>query len=449
MQLLDAVTRLYSGGLPDANAAGEPVNMKSLSELQTPDERTLRFTPYGLGIDRALTPEAAAEYQQAIMAAHKLAPVVSDGTRRSFDMLRDLYVRGIFHYETFTAVHDRALLVIEQALRDRFVAFHNGSVTFVDRDDARHVVTVDQYEQVVEAIRRNRYQRLSIGTGRRPLPFDGHLHDLREWARHVALLRGQWNRSIEQALCRLRNTAAHPNGFYLLTPVEAGRTIADVAEFINQLWGHPTPGGRLYPAPVERVVAVLSWAGEQFAVTPAQVFLHQKWDAGPGWRHAVIRCVPDDPDLMFFDSRYESTRFPSEVVHGPANMSQTRAWLRKHSPAEDTCDVLDRTFFVRVTGDSVYRPISEETARVLPPADHAGHWYKIVADIPGDALSHVRHLQATTVRIRTGRPCTRCPATTLCHGTYARIIGTITSTRSAPAVVRAPLALPQTLPVLS
>ncbi|TDB94372.1 hypothetical protein E1267_42815 [Nonomuraea longispora] len=116
------------------------MNMKSLSELQTPDERTLRFTPYGLGIDRALTPEAAAEYQQTIMASHTLSPDVSDGTRRSFDMLRDLYVLGIFRYEVFSAVHDRALFVIEQALRDRFVAFHNGTVTFVDASHARHVV---------------------------------------------------------------------------------------------------------------------------------------------------------------------------------------------------------------------------------------------------------------------------------------------------------------------
>ncbi|MGP4103775.1 hypothetical protein [Nonomuraea sp. KM90] len=426
------------------------MNMKSLSELQTPDERTLRFTPYGLGIDWALTPEAAAEYQQAIMAARTLSPVVSDGTRRSFDMLRDLYVLGIFRYEVFTAVHDRALFVIEQALRDRFVAFHNGTVTFVDASHARHVVPASRYEQVVEATHRNRGWRLQANPGRRPIPFDAHLHDLRVWARHVGLLRGQRNRSLEHALCTLRNTAAHPNCFYLLTPVEAARTISDVAEFINQLWGQATPGGRLYPAPMERVVTVLSWERENVAITPVQSLPLQNWDYGPGWRHAVIRCVLDDPDLMFLDSRYESTRFPSEVLYGPATMSRTLTWLRKHAPTDDTCDILDRTFFVRVIGRSVYRPISDERARSLPPADHDGHWYKIVADTPGDALSHVQHLQTTATPSRTGRPCSRCPAMALGHGPYARIIGTITSMRSSPvAVVRTPLALPHMLPVLS
>jgi hypothetical protein len=382
------------------------------------------------------------------MAAHTLSSDVADGTRRSFDMLRDLYVGGIFHYETFTAAHDRALFVIEQALRDRFVAFHNGSVTFIDRDDARHAVTVDRYEQVIEAIRRQRGRlRLWVGSGRRPLPFDGHLHDLREWARDAGLLRGQWNRSIEEALCKLRNTAAHPNGFYLLTPVDAALTISDVAEFINQLWGHPTPGGRLYPAPVERVVTVLSFMGEQFAVTPAEVFLHQEWGNGRDWRHAVIRCVPEDPDLLFFDSRYESTRFPAQVVHGAENMSRTKAWLRKHALSADTCDILDRTFLVRVTGTDVYRPISEETAKSLPQAERDGRWYSILADTPCDALNHVRHLPATAARVGSGRPCRRCPATTLRHGTYAQIIGTATSAQSSRATVRAPLALPRLISI--
>ena len=35
-------------------------------------------------------------------------------------------------------------------------------------------------------------------------------------------------------------------------PVDAARMIGDVAEIISQLWGAPTPGGRLYPAPARR-----------------------------------------------------------------------------------------------------------------------------------------------------------------------------------------------------
>ncbi|MEV0629719.1 hypothetical protein [Nonomuraea wenchangensis] len=417
--------------------------IKTLSELQSPDERTLRFTPYGLGLDRALTPEAAVAYHQAVMAAHTLAPEVADGTRRSFEMLRDLYVRGVFDYAVFTAVHDRALLLMEQSLRDRFVAFHNGSVTFVDGDNGRHVVAVDRYEQVVDAIRRHRYQWLSTGAGRRSIRFNGLLRDLHGWAREVGLLRGQRSRGTERALCSLRNSAAHPNGFHLLTPVEAALTISDMAEFVNRLWGHPTPGGRLYPAPVERVGAVLSWSGERFAVTPAEVFLHQEWPDSSGWRHAVIRCVPGDPDLPFFDSRYESTRFPAQVLHGAQDTSDTLEWLRAHAPSGDTCDILDRTFFVRVTATDVYRPISEETARSLPQAERDGHWYSILADTPCDALHHVRHLLGAAARGSRGRPCVDCPATTLPQGSYAQIMGTDRAVRLSPPMVRAPFALPR------
>ncbi|MGV9309533.1 hypothetical protein ACWDLG_39720 [Nonomuraea sp. NPDC003727] len=419
------------------------MTIRSLSELQTPDERTLRFTPYGLGLDRALTPEAAAEYQQAIMAACALAPDVAEDTRLAFDRVRDLYAHGLFSYELFTTAHDQALFILEQALRARFVAFYDGAaVTLLGPGNTRHVVTVDHDEQVLELARRQRGSKLCITSGHAPIPFNGQLQGLHTWARSVRLLRGQRNRTIERALCTLRNTAAHPNGYSLLTPVDAALTISDVAEFINQLWGRPTTGGRLYPAPLERIVAVLSRNEQQFALTPAEAFLHQEEYDARGWRHAVIRCVEGDPDLCLFDSRYESTRFPTQVLHGPADKAHTLAWLRKHAPAGDTCEILDRTFFVRVTGTTMYRPVGEETARRLPESQRHGHWYAITADTPGDALNHVRHVVSTSERTRSDTPCSQCPATTLGHGTHANIVGATTSTRSSTVVVRTPWAQP-------
>ncbi|MEU0156097.1 hypothetical protein [Micromonospora fulviviridis] len=85
------------------------------------------------------------------------------------------------------------------------------------------------------------------------------LGDLRAWARKVGLLRGQRNRGIEQALSNLRNFVAHPTAYHLTGPVEAARTLRDLAEIINQLWGLPTPGGRRYPAPLRREVVVMAW----------------------------------------------------------------------------------------------------------------------------------------------------------------------------------------------
>ncbi|MFD0782356.1 hypothetical protein ACFQZ8_00215 [Micromonospora azadirachtae] len=97
------------------------MEIKSLKQLREADERTQRFTPGGLGLDRILTPESAAQFQQELVAGLDLAPDVAAGTRQSFDRLRTIYAYGVLCYDIFTIVDGHALLVIEQALRDRFL----------------------------------------------------------------------------------------------------------------------------------------------------------------------------------------------------------------------------------------------------------------------------------------------------------------------------------------
>ncbi|GAB3987299.1 hypothetical protein GCM10029978_105520 [Actinoallomurus acanthiterrae] len=126
--------------------------IKSLEELRKVDERTLHFTPLGLGIGVQMRAEDSAEYQQQVVAQFKLASVVAEGTRRSFEDLRTVFGYGVLCYEVFTLVHDHALLVLEQALRDRFVDFHQGTVTFLDPSGTHHPVPVERYEQVHEFV---------------------------------------------------------------------------------------------------------------------------------------------------------------------------------------------------------------------------------------------------------------------------------------------------------
>jgi len=57
------------------------------------------------------------------------------------------------------------------------------------------------------------------------------------------LLHGQRSRRIEQLLAKLRNSVAHPSSTHLLTPVDCAKTLGDLAEFINQLWGRLPAGG--------------------------------------------------------------------------------------------------------------------------------------------------------------------------------------------------------------
>ena len=68
-------------------------------------------------------------------------PAVAEGTRQSFDQLREIFGYGVPCYDIFTVINDHALLVFQQALRDRFIDFHQGTVTFVDPQDREYAGT--------------------------------------------------------------------------------------------------------------------------------------------------------------------------------------------------------------------------------------------------------------------------------------------------------------------
>lgn len=76
-----------------------------------------------------MRPEDAAKFQQQIVAQFELAPQVAEGTRDSFEDLRKVFAYGLLCYEIFTLVNDRGLLVLEQALRDRFIDHHQGTLS--------------------------------------------------------------------------------------------------------------------------------------------------------------------------------------------------------------------------------------------------------------------------------------------------------------------------------
>jgi len=279
--------------------------IKSLDELRKIDDRSQRFTPSGLGLDRMLTPDSAAEYQQRVVAQFELAPAVAESTRDSFDRLRAIYAYGVLCYDIFTLVNDHALLVLEQALRDRFIDFHTGSATFIDASSCEEIpVPAARFEHVHEFVtkqqRKRRDVRLRVGAGPVSVEFNGMLSGLRGWARAAGLLRGQRNRGVERAVATLRNFVAHPTAPQTLTPVDTARTLSDLAEIINQLWGVPTPGGRLYPAPAPREIVVIAWDDAH----RSQVFLAKQLGDGTdpadeGWhdppRNIQVWGIPFRP----------------------------------------------------------------------------------------------------------------------------------------------------------
>lgn len=440
------------------------MQFKSWDQLREPDMRALHFTPWGLGA--AMPPEDNLEYLQKMLATFELAPQVAEGTRRSFERLRSMTPYGILNYEIFTAVSDLALLTIEQALRDRFLEEHRGTVVFIDPTGEPRPFQVTTYEDVhrqaqkkstanAKALKRAAAQgapapalwELQVGSG--SMRFDGMLASLREWARRLGLLRGQRNRNAERMLTKLRNFVAHPANYNLGTPVEALSMLSELAEIINQLWGQATPGGRLYPAPVPRDVAAFAWRGGEFLSMRAENLQHAA-DLDEGYQFALALAVIDrrchDPHLPQFDSRYETTAFPVDLLWGPGTRTQAMHWLQEHQPQPDEVDHLDRLFALRATDGHLSMPMRPEIAAALPPRDREGLWYLVRADYPTDAFTHARNLNDGAPRCAADGPCHTCHAETVATGTFTDTIAARSFTPATPPDVRGPFANARTVP---
>ncbi|MFD7161419.1 hypothetical protein ACFV9C_43015 [Kribbella sp. NPDC059898] len=399
------------------------MQIKTHEELQRADERSLAFTPRGLGHMEAA---AAAEFQQEVVSAIELSSDLAAPTRRAFERLRTVYAHGVLCYETYTLVHDHSLLLVERALRDRLLEHYNNVVPLVDKQGKTIPVEADNYETVFEACRRN--PRLLVGGNDPILPFRGMLGHLTDWARRVGYFRGQQNRHQERTHGDLRNMIAHGSP-HLTSPVAASNELRAAAEIINQLWGHPTPNGKYYPARRQRQIIAIGWSG----AGGIQIVDAHRLDAEPGvhqdWKYTVVRAVADDPDLFDFNSRYEQTAYAAEWLWGPGSVDDAVAWMKAAAPAVDEQDHLDRVFAIRIHDGQLCAPQRPEIALKAAPADQAGEWSAVRADFPTQALVHVRN-RVTTEYCQDSGPCETCAADLLAHGSYDDIRETLSQSTS-------------------
>lgn len=208
------------------------MDIKTLEQLQAADERALAFTPLGLG--GPMRPEDAADFQQRVIAGLELSEDVAERTRQKFEQLRAAHSHGVLCYELYTMVADQARLTLEQALRDRFAAYHDNATVEVRERGRRgrpgrvHQVTVRSYGDFFERLQATKAVELRSDSSQPWLEFNGMLNGLLSWARREGLIRGQRNRHSERALKALRNIVAHGE-YHLETPVEAARELSDLA----------------------------------------------------------------------------------------------------------------------------------------------------------------------------------------------------------------------------
>lgn len=417
------------------------MKIRSLDELRQADERTLRFTSAGFATGGMLRPEDAALYQQECLSRAELSEAVAEGTRSTFDRLRLLHSYGVLSYDMFTAADDLANLVIEQALRDRFIEFHNGTVPFHDAHGTVHNVPAASFQALYEEIhaegrlRRPQRWRLRLHRTGELVYFDGMLDSLLRWARAEGLLRGQRNRQLDSVLKKIRNDVAHGGGHHLVMPVDSARTISDAAEIINHLWGLSTPGGRLYPAPIRRKIQVVAWdPGGSVMSGPAGCPPDSQF---ADWACVLVRAAPHDEGLSRLDALYESTTYPCDLLWGPGTWEDACAWLEQEQPSEDEVDVLDRLFLVQRHQGRIYLPRSPDITAGLAGEERHGTWYLTRVGYPSDALRHARGVAAGQCSPGAGS-CAKCPAESVGIGTWVEMLSLAAGTGLAVTPRRPP-----------
>ncbi len=220
------------------------MEIKKLEELVKPNKFVLRFTPSGLALDSAMTPEGSLRHIQGLVATCDLIAEVPEHVRHHFEVCRKLHVYGYFAHEFFTVAAERVYMTLEAALGTRFLQYYPGGVVLVHSENGkRRTLQASQFGELHRELRKARKNGWRMDGHRN---FDGGMRSLLMWARDERLLYGQRNRVIEEAIVRLRNFGAHPHALSQVNPIDSARSIRDVAEIINHLWGQATPGGRLY-----------------------------------------------------------------------------------------------------------------------------------------------------------------------------------------------------------
>lgn len=365
-----------------------------LAALQRADERSLRFTPYGLGIDRALSAAGAARFQAAAIASAQLVAAVPEAVRDTFERARRIHLQGVLDYDLFTVARDYSTLVLEAALRTRFVTYYADGVPVVRGGSADSMPVTDFDE--VRSLRRTCKLRAADGT-LHPIPIGSAA--LLRWARLEGLLVGTRSRIVDEWLSELRNRAAHPMNYELVMPPQSARTLRDIAEIINKLWGSDTEGGRLFPGPVARAARVAAIAPDRSASTELRLDqLASLGDDHLDWSFWVILAAMHE-DLTRIgeaglacahEPGFQTTTYPAHELWSGGGPELVRvAGSGRFEGAADSVPWLDRRFFVREAED---RPDFARSAEDVLAADQlpSGIWHVLVADTPWDAWSHVR-----------------------------------------------------------
>ncbi len=402
----------------------EPVEL-TWDDLREPEEITQRFTPLGLAMSSKLKPEASVRFLQRMIAKATLISAVPEDLHKYLTRLRKLHIYGLLEYEFFTAANDLVYLFLEAAFRVRFLT-HYGKKIPVLLNGQTEILEATSFDDVLKALRRAQRKKeqyiLLSRDGVRQYPMPAGFPGLLRWARDEGLLIGQRTTVLDDVIVRIRNRVAHPEQYSLQMPVDSARSLCDATEIVNKLWGYDTPGGRLFPAPLQRWLRVVALAPDSIGSIEFRT-ADQVRDAEPehrGWSYVFFSAVEQEelvgfpldhsPGLAFVPQPgLEMTAYPCDWLWGPSTWEEAVPQLAEY-PDDwllDTVRYLDRLFLIRSVGPERDQPRSPAAFLALDQSSHNGTWLAILADHPWDACRHARD-HGTKAKVPEVRTCEHC-----------------------------------------
>lgn len=216
------------------------MEVKDFAALTRPAETTLAF-----GFVRSLSSDDQARSVQSMVARADLSDDVPEDLAACFERIRSIFAYSLFYYEAFTAAEDLAWLTFEQALRERFVTFYQYDTPLINNTGLEANLKATNFGDVLSAFHRGGLScrgrwTVKLKSTKAGLKVNGQFRagygQLQQWARQEGLLGGQRNRQLDVIQQEFRNWSAHPQR-HIDMPSGAARTIHDLAELINQLWG--------------------------------------------------------------------------------------------------------------------------------------------------------------------------------------------------------------------
>ena len=373
-----------------------------LAALREVDHGSLYFTPGGLA--GPLAPEHSAHIFATWMGHVTLVDEVPDDIRRNFDRVRKLFLYGLLERDLFAVAGHEAHLVLEGALRHRFVSLYMGQIP-IWRDGVADILAASSFHDYYA--RRPNLRRCQLRTnegGKEQLPFS--YPSLYSWARRRGLLGGQRNVGVFASLVNLRNHVAHPESYSDDLPPWVVRLLVDVAEIINKLWGRDTDGGRLFPGPVQRRLRCAALSPDRTAaVTFGSLNGVQTEERTRDWTFALFLAAERE-ELVDFDWEasgqqrfkhapgFQMTDYPTDQIIAPTSIDEVLRFISANNVDAmlDRVPFQDRLFFIRLAA-STERPEFPRAANDVAKFDKHDadtRWFVVRADFPMDAWVRTR-----------------------------------------------------------